>query len=90
MGKKLDKQTNRRARFKTVIALNLNREQHLFEGICEGQIITEKRGEKGFGYDPIFIPDGYKKTFGEIKSFEKNRISHRAIAINKFIDFINY
>ena len=62
----LKNETNRKARFITVIALHLNGEKHVFEGICEGEIITEKRGEKGFGYDPIFIPTGYDQTFAEM------------------------
>lgn len=86
---KLKHKTNRKARFITVIALNLHREQYLFEGICEGEIITEKRGKKGFGYDPIFIPDGYNKTFAEMTQDEKAKVSHRGKAVQKLIDFLN-
>ncbi len=82
---------NRKARFRTVISLLLNGEKHFFEGIIEGKITEEKRGASGFGYDPVFIPDGYEKTFAEMSAKEKNKISHRAIAIAKMIDFLkNY
>lgn len=87
--KKLENQPNRKARFITVIALNLHREQYLFEGICNGTIIEEKRGEKGFGYDPIFIPDGYDQTFAEMSQAEKAQVSHRGKAIQKLIQFLN-
>lgn len=86
---KLKNQTNKKARFVTVIALNLNREQYLFEGICNGKIISEKRGEKGFGYDPIFVPDGFDKTFAEMTQDEKARVSHRGKAVKKLIQFLN-
>lgn len=82
---------NRTARFRTVISLYFNEQQHFFDGFIEGQIIKERRGEKGFGYDPIFIPNGYDKTFAEMSAEEKNAISHRAIAVNKLADFLkNY
>lgn len=80
---------NRNARFRTVIALIINGETHYFEGTVSGVIIDEKRGKNGFGYDPIFIPDGYQKTFAEIDEKEKNRISHRAKATEKLIEFLN-
>lgn len=79
---------NRKARFRTVIAIILDGKEHLFEGIVNGKIINEKRGEKGFGYDPIFVPDGFDKTFAELSSEEKNQISHRAIATKKLIRFL--
>lgn len=79
---------NRKARFRTVIALTLGGEEHTFEGIVTGQITTEKRGEKGFGYDPIFIPDGYDKTFAELGDEAKNQISHRARAVSKLGKFL--
>ncbi|GGH05685.1 non-canonical purine NTP diphosphatase [Sphingobacterium alkalisoli] len=79
---------NRKARFRTVISLFLNEQQHFFDGIIEGQIIQERRGEGGFGYDPIFIPDGYERTFAEMSAAEKNQISHRAIAVRKLADFL--
>jgi len=86
---KMKHATNRQARFKTVVALILDNKQFTFEGIINGIISNEKRGHNGFGYDPIFIPDGYKKTFAELDKKEKNSISHRAVAISKFLDFIN-
>ena len=76
--------TNRKARFRTVIALVENGNMTIFEGEIKGIITLEKRGEKGFGYDPIFIPDGFDTTFAEMTLEEKNRISHRAIAIEAF------
>ncbi len=78
----------RSARFRTVISLLLNGEQHYFEGTIEGRIIEERRGEKGFGYDPIFIPVGYEQTFAEMSAEEKNTISHRAIAVQKLAAFL--
>jgi XTP/dITP diphosphohydrolase len=85
---KLQHKTNRKARFKTVISLLQNGENHIFEGVIEGTIRTEKTGEKGFGYDPIFQPDGYNITFAEMEMEEKTKISHRAIALKKMIDFL--
>lgn len=82
-----DKQ-DRSAHFKTVISLILNGESHTFTGICEGEIITEKRGDKGFGYDPIFIASGFDKTFAEISLEEKNRVGHRGKAVQKLITFL--
>ena len=81
---------NRKARFRTVIALIMNGKEEYFEGIVEGRIIEEKRGNTGFGYDPIFMPDGYSDTFAELGSDIKNNISHRAIATRKFAEAINY
>jgi len=86
---KLKNQPNKKARFVTVIALNINREQYLFEGICSGKIVSEKKGEKGFGYDPIFIPDGFNKTFAEMTMEEKASVSHRGKAVRKLIEFLN-
>ena len=80
---------NRKARFKTIICLIINNKEHLFEGIINGTIAKEKRGEKGFGYDPIFIPNGFDKSFAEMPLEEKNKISHRAIAIGKLAAFLN-
>ncbi len=85
----LENNENRKARFKTVIALIYNGETHTFEGICNGKIATQKTGEKGFGYDPIFIPEGYDATFAELSKAIKNTISHRAKAVEKLIAFIN-
>ena len=85
---KLANQTNKRAQFKTVIALNINNEQYLFEGIVKGEIISEKRGSEGFGYDPIFIPENEIRTFAEMSMEEKARMSHRGRAVEKLIDFL--
>ncbi|MFQ3297184.1 MAG: XTP/dITP diphosphohydrolase [Polaribacter sp.] len=79
---------NRKAQFRTAVCLNLNGKQYLFEGVCKGEILKEKQGEKGFGYDPIFKPTGYSKSFANMNSEEKNKISHRGIAIQKLIDFL--
>lgn len=85
----LKDKTNRNAQFKTVIALNFNNEQHLFEGIAKGKIISEKKGDKGFGYDPIFVPEGFTSTFAEMEMTEKAKLSHRGIATRKLIEFLN-
>lgn len=85
---RLKGKNHRTARFKTVISLFLNGQQHYFEGTIEGRIIAERRGEKGFGYDPIFVPQGYEQTFAEMSAEEKNTISHRAIAVQKLADFL--
>jgi XTP/dITP diphosphohydrolase len=86
---KLGDKNDRSAYFLTVIALNLNGENFLFEGKVDGEIITEKRGEMGFGYDPIFVPENGLKTFAEMNSNEKNEISHRSRAVNKLIHFLH-
>lgn len=80
---KLGNNTNRRACFRTVISLYFNKEQHFFEGVIYGQITHERRGTEGFGYDPVFVPNGYDRTFAEMSATEKNDISHRAIATRK-------
>ena len=80
---------NRDARFKTVIALILNNETHLFEGIIEGEITEHPIGDSGFGYDPVFKPKGYSQTFAEMPEELKNEISHRAIAVNKLVAFLS-
>lgn len=80
--------SNRKARFRTVIALIIEGNEFLLEGIVNGNIIEHKRGSSGFGYDPIFIPDGYHCTFAEMDLTEKNKISHRAIATLKLIEFL--
>ncbi|MFH2094861.1 MAG: non-canonical purine NTP diphosphatase [Bacteroidota bacterium] len=80
--------TYRKARFRTVIALIINGEEYLFEGIVNGEIIQEKKGSDGFGYDPVFIPDGYSQTFAEMTAEKKNSISHRGMAVKKLIDFL--
>ncbi|MBN8642451.1 MAG: non-canonical purine NTP diphosphatase [Flavobacteriales bacterium] len=81
--------TNRKANFKTVICLNLDGEQHLFTGIINGRIIDEKIGTNGFGYDPIFVADGYEKTFAELSMEEKSSISHRGIAVKQLVKFLS-
>ncbi|WMI65744.1 non-canonical purine NTP diphosphatase [Aestuariibaculum sp. YM273] len=85
----LKNKTNRQAQFKTVIALYLNDKLHTFTGICKGEITTEKHGEKGFGYDPIFKPNGYTKTFAELDLSVKNTISHRGNAVSQLVKFLN-
>jgi XTP/dITP diphosphohydrolase len=84
----LKNQSNRKARFKTVIALNLNGEQFLFKGICQGEIILEKIGNQGFGYDPIFKPEGFIETFAQLSMEQKGKISHRGKATAQLIDFL--
>lgn len=79
---------NRNAQFRTVVSLRLNGEEHLFEGIAKGTIREEKCGADGFGYDPIFEPEGYNITFAEMSMKEKNKISHRGIAVQKLIAFL--
>jgi XTP/dITP diphosphohydrolase len=85
----LKNKSNRKGKFKTIIALNLTNKQYLFEGICEGEILNEKTGVKGFGYDPIFKPSSASCSFAEMNSEEKNIISHRGIAIQKLVKFLN-
>ncbi len=80
--------TSRTARFKTVIALNLNKKRTLFEGVVEGTITKEKQGTKGFGYDPIFIPMGYDQTFAQLSINIKNKISHRGKALQKLMAYL--
>mgnify|MGYP000866691359 FL=1 len=86
---KLVGKPDRSARFKTVISLLIDGRETLFEGICEGRIITERRGEQGFGYDPVFIPAGADKTFAEMTMQEKNKFSHRKKAVEKLVAFLN-
>lgn len=83
----MEQENERSARFKTVIALSMSGKEYLFEGSVEGKILEEKRGEKGFGYDPIFQPRNYDKSFAEMTNEEKNKISHRGRAVKKLIDF---
>jgi XTP/dITP diphosphohydrolase len=96
MNKNIDKvlyelkdQSNRNARFKTVISLILDGEKYQFEGLVYGKIIDKKNGNGGFGYDPVFVPDGYDITFAQMVADEKNKISHREIAVQKLVDFLN-
>ena len=80
---------NRDAQFRTVICLILNGQEHLFEGVCRGQIIEERKGSGGFGYDPVFIANGAVKTFGQMTLDEKNQYSHRKKAVDKLVAFLN-
>jgi XTP/dITP diphosphohydrolase len=80
---------NRKAQFKTVIALNFQGKQFLFKGICSGEITLDKKGSGGFGYDPIFKPDGYENTFGELSLAIKNEIGHRGKATKALLEFLN-
>ncbi len=84
----LENNTNRKAQFRTSVCLNLNGKQFLFNGICKGEILQHKQGEKGFGYDPIFKPNGFTSSFAEMSSEEKNKISHRGIAIKELVEFL--
>ena len=79
---------DRAAQFRTVVALVTEDGTQTYEGICRGQILKEPRGEKGFGYDPVFLPEGYDKTFAELDSGTKNKISHRGKAIQQFYDWM--
>jgi len=81
--------TNRKARFRTVVSLIIDGEEQRFEGIVNGSIIEKERGVKGFGYDPVFLPDGYSLTFAEMDLGIKNQISHRAKAISALVDYLN-
>ena len=85
----LKNKLSRKAKFRTIIALNITNKQYLFEGICDGEILNEKTGAKGFGYDPIFKPSNASCSFAEMNSEEKNIISHRGIAIQKLVQFLN-
>ncbi len=86
---KLKGASNRAARFRTVIALIQDEKEFLFEGVVNGKILEEKRGSEGFGYDPVFMPEGFDQSFAEMPLKIKNTISHRAKAINKLVAFIN-
>ncbi|MDM8338752.1 non-canonical purine NTP diphosphatase [Mediterranea massiliensis] len=80
---------NRKAQFRTIFALIIEGKEHLFEGIVKGEIIKQRKGNAGFGYDPIFVPEGYTQTFAEMGSEEKNKISHRAKAVGKLCKFLH-
>lgn len=84
----LENKDDRSAQFRTSICLNLNDEQYLFNGICKGEILKHKQGEKGFGYDPIFQPADFEKSFAQMTSEEKNKISHRGLAIQDLVNFL--
>lgn len=85
---KLEGKSNRKARFRTAVALVFNGNEHLFEGTVNGDISTSRSGSKGFGYDPIFTPSGYTESFAEMDAKTKNEISHRALAIKKLVAFL--
>ncbi len=84
----LENQPNRNAHFKTVISLVIDGKETQFEGIVEGLIIKDLRGESGFGYDPVFLPNGYSETFAQISAELKNKISHRGLAVNKLVNHL--
>lgn len=84
----LKHQSNRKARFRAVISLIIDGKETQFEGISEGMIVPEKRGAHGFGYDPVFLPDGSAKTFAEMELYEKNQYSHRRKAVEKMVTFL--
>ncbi len=85
----LENKENRNARFKTVISLIIEGKTYQFEGIINGKITKDKKGDSGFGYDPVFLPDGYDITFAEMPAELKNKISHRGIAVQKLVDFLH-
>ena len=92
MGKLLEcmkESNNRNARFRTVIALNINNQVITFTGVCEGEILKQRRGNNGFGYDPVFLPKGYNNSFGEMSIIDKNKIAHRSKAVKKLINYLN-
>ena len=84
----LDGKENRKAQFRTAISLILDGKEYLFEGVIKGEIIKEKRGDSRFGYDPVFMPEGYDRTFAELGNDIKNQISHRALAVQKLCEFL--
>ncbi|MDG2193869.1 MAG: non-canonical purine NTP diphosphatase [Polaribacter sp.] len=87
----LNDKPNRKAQFRTAISLNLQSKHFVFEGICKGEILSKKQGKKGFGYDPVFKPEGSNKSFAEMTSEDKNKISHRGKAIQQLVQFLmNY
>lgn len=86
----LGNNSDRKASFRTVIALILKGNTFLFDGRIDGDITLSPSGESGFGYDPIFVPEGYDKSFAQLSADEKNKISHRALAVNKLIDFLQH
>jgi len=88
MLKEMSGNENRTARFRTVISLIIDGKENMFEGVVQGEILYESRGDMGFGYDPIFQPLGFNKSFAEISSEQKNKISHRGIATNKLADYL--
>lgn len=87
---KMEHEEKRKARFRTVISLILDHKRYYFEGVVHGSIIREARGKEGFGYDPIFVPEGAEKTFAEMDIQQKNSISHRALAVNELVKFLKF
>ncbi|MFN5294013.1 MAG: non-canonical purine NTP diphosphatase [Flavobacteriales bacterium] len=85
----LSESDNRKARFRTAICLIMNGEEHMFEGIVDGEIIRERKGEEGFGYDPVFVPLGFDRTFAQMTIEEKNKMSHRGRALQALSSFLN-
>ncbi len=85
----METKTNRSAKFRTVISLIIDGKETQFEGVCPGNIMTERYGDEGFGYDPIFMPNDFQETFAEMDLSVKNEISHRGLATKKLIDFLN-
>lgn len=87
--KNMEGAADRRARFRTVVALILDNKEYLFEGIVEGRIAEAESGAEGFGYDPLFVPDGFERTFAEMSAEEKNAVSHRGRAVRKLAEFLH-
>lgn len=85
----LEIRKNRKAQFKTAIALNIQGKQFIFDGVCKGTILTEKRGDSGFGYDPVFMPESFNRSFAEMNMTEKGSISHRGKAVEKLVTYLN-
>tara|TARA_R110002073_G_scaffold8207_1_gene45702 strand:+ start:140731 stop:141312 length:582 start_codon:yes stop_codon:yes gene_type:complete len=85
----LERKSNRKGQFRTIISLNLNDKNYHFEGVCKGKILDTETGNSGFGYDPVFQPEGFSQSFAEMSSEEKNNISHRGIAVQKLVQFLN-
>ena len=85
----MKKRERREAQFRTVIVLLIQNKKFFFEGIVNGKILTQSKGNRGFGYDPIFQPEGYAKSFGELPATLKNKISHRARAVTKMLDYLH-
>ena len=86
--KELDGEENRKAQFRTVVAVVDGEDEFTFEGICRGEITLTEKGDRGFGYDPVFLPEGFDQTFAELDAATKNEISHRGKAVQNFVEFI--
>lgn len=87
--RELEKNENRSAQFRTVICLIIHGEERYFEGVCPGEILKEYQGENGFGYDPLFLPIGFNVSFAEMSTADKNKISHRGLAVEKLLSYLN-